>query len=647
MSGSPNINRADIARYFALLQPPSIAERLFNDRSFRMEFGLPAREAISFNGPAIAKAQLYDACRKAFGEQKPQFFGVPSGETINVALEGGEITVSFPAEGGATIIVRPRNLMFLSPSGEVRLAALQQSVNELGPTGPNRNYWLGELEKGPLDDEGMDRFWDEISASIVPNMARIDNDTRAGLLDRMHLVPRSPAYWEALCGLPAVGMDQETWLKAIFEPHRRRLIERDLIQGLDLCLAMGLRHDLTPRSLVEGLSLDDLWSALERLKPVDDPFSLLGIADLALSWASEDERFRALAAATVGRLCGEQLRRADGVDVYCFFPALVDFVLAELRLLPMLAARPAYWRRICAWTQAALLVRAFQSIKFDGEEFSKSVRNFIDPDAAMAEALDLRQSPLSLPSETSSLCVRAEILGRLELLRQREAELGRELLGSNMLVEALADEATKAPLLSQMPGPLEIDRSPFHRFDNLPEWLRGFADELRRRADKLTSAIDGEDWAQFIYFSRIFVFSDDILAHLTKLIALVRLGGSGKERLAGLIRLDQISYLALAQRHGPLAEAILSRCLAEIGAWTDERQVSALIHIGFVATAALGQEALAKQRLGKYLRDLSYAIPTAAPCRALLAELEVLKTLTPVGEWPAFAQAEAFCRLGS
>jgi hypothetical protein len=119
----------------------------------------------------------------------------------------------------------------LSPSGEVRQAALQQSVNEFGPTGPDRGYWLAKLEKDPLDDEGMDRFWDKISASIVPNMARIDKDTRAGLLDRMHLVPRSPAYWEALCGPPAVGKDQETWLKEIFEPHRRRLIERNLTRA--------------------------------------------------------------------------------------------------------------------------------------------------------------------------------------------------------------------------------------------------------------------------------------------------------------------------------------------------------------------------------------------------------------------------------
>jgi hypothetical protein len=647
MSGPPDISRTDVARYFALLQPPLIAERLFSDEAFRTEFGLPSREAISFGGPAIAKAQLYDAVRKAFAEQGPQSFLASSGETINVTLDGSNIALSFPAPGGGVTTVRPRNLMFLAPSAEVRLAALQQSVNELGPTGPDRGYWLKELRKGPFDDGEMDRFWDEIAGSIVPNIARIDGDMRAGMLDKTHLVPRSPAYWEALCG-PAPGqMDQETWLKEVFAPHRQRLIERDLVQGLDLCLAMGLRDDVTPRLLVAHLSHEELWSALERLRPIDDPFSLLSVADLALSRGSEDERFAALAADTVERLCGEQISRADGLDVYSFLPALVDLVLAELRLLPSIAACPAYWRRICAWTQAALLIRVFQSIKFDGEEFGKSVRNLINPDAATAEVLDLRQSTLSLPSETSSLCIHAEVLGRLELLRQRETGVGRELPVWKALTDAFGEQAKKAPLLSQMPGPLELDRLPFYRFDNLPDWLNDFRDDLRHRADEMTSAGNDDNWNRFIYLSRLFIFDNNILDRITQLVASVRFGGSDDEHLDVLIHLDQLSYLALAQRHVPLAEAILSRCFEEIGEWTDERHVSVLIHIGFVATAALGQEPVTKERLAKYLRELAYALPQGAPCRALLWELEILKTLTPIAEWSKFSQAEALCRLGS
>ena len=161
-----------------------------------------------------------------------------------------------------------------------------------------------------------------------------------------------------------LGVGQETWLKEIFVPHRQRLIERDLVRGLDLCLGMGIRDDLTPRSLTARVSHDDLWAALEQLKPIDDPFSLVGIVDLATS-RSGDERFATLAAQTVERLCRGQICRADGLEVYAFFPALVDLVHAELRVMASTAACAAYWRRICAWTQAALLVRAFQTVSFE------------------------------------------------------------------------------------------------------------------------------------------------------------------------------------------------------------------------------------------------------------------------------------------
>ena len=39
MSGPPKISPTDVARYFALLQPPLIANRLFEDTSFGQNLG--------------------------------------------------------------------------------------------------------------------------------------------------------------------------------------------------------------------------------------------------------------------------------------------------------------------------------------------------------------------------------------------------------------------------------------------------------------------------------------------------------------------------------------------------------------------------------------------------------------------------------
>jgi hypothetical protein len=384
---------------------------------------------------------------------------------------------------------------------------------------------------------------------------------------------------------------------------------------------------------------------LERLGSIDDPFSLIGIVDLAAS-RSGDERFASLATQTVRRLCRAQLGRADGLDVYVFLPALVDLVRAELQVAPSIGSCPAYWRRICAWTQAALLVRAFQTVRLDPEPFSENIKLLRAVEAQTAELLDLRQSPLSHPAENSRECIRAEIFGRLLILQKRLSDQGQNLPGADALAEALADPANAIPYFAEMPGPLELDRLPFWELDNLPEECAEFKAGLRARADSLTSDVNDQNWLLFFHLSRLFRFDDHIFDRITKLVAATRFGASDDDRQAALSRMFWISYVALEQRNARLAEAILTRCLQWIDAETNEHHASALFRIGFIATAALGEDSVTKERFGKYLRDVAFVLPKGDACRALSAELEVLKAFTPLAEWQNYAQAEALALLG-
>ena len=162
----------------------------------------------------------------------------------------------------------------------------------------------------------------------------------------------------------------------------------------------------------------------------------------------------------------------------------------------------------------------------------------------------------------------------------------------------------------------------------------------------MTSEIDGPNWLVFLHLSRIFGFDDHMLERITKLVPSTKLGANDEERRDALSHMARLSYVALAQRNVPLADAILTRCVQAIGPSTDEHHASALVHIGYIATAASGQEDVTKEHFAKYLRNLAFSLPRGAPCRALCAEMEVLKTFTPIGEWHSYAQAEALCLLG-
>jgi hypothetical protein len=194
-----------------------------------------------------------------------------------------------------------------------------------------------------------------------------------------------------------------------------------------------------------------------------------------------------------------------------------------------------------------------------------------------------------------------------------------------------------------MPGPLELDHWPFWR----QEYLEEFQTDLQQRAAELTGEFADENLFRLLYLSRLVLFNDHIIHQLSKFAAGIRFGTSDDERRVAVEQLGRLSYVALAQRNVPLADAILTRCLQGVGPGTDEHYAGALVQIGFIATAASGQDSATKERFAKYLRDLAFLPPQGGPCRALRAELEVLKTFTPLADWHSFAQAEALCRLGS
>src|SRR6516165_1720497 len=106
MNSSPKISRTDLARYFALLQPRLIANRLFDDPSFRTEFGFSSGYATSYaGGPAILRPTLYDGVRKMFAEESPQSLTAVTGDTITVSLGNDDLEISFPTDNEGTTTV--------------------------------------------------------------------------------------------------------------------------------------------------------------------------------------------------------------------------------------------------------------------------------------------------------------------------------------------------------------------------------------------------------------------------------------------------------------------------------------------------------------------------------------------------------------
>jgi hypothetical protein len=200
-----------------------------------------------------------------------------------------------------------------------------------------------------------------------------------------------------------------------------------------------------------------------------------------------------------------------------------------------------------------------------------------------------------------------------------------------------------------MPGPLETHRLPAIPMRDIDPRQRT---ELHHRADELTvdpaaDDLDAGNWLRFSHLSQIIKFDEHTLSCMTEIVPKIDFGSTHESFLSTVTHLISIAYIAVEQRHFPLAEAILARSRQEIQKSSDDTQTFALVELGLIAVAASADKTAALDHLAAYLTDLAHHLPQGAPCRALSQEIQDLKTLTPAGEWKRFSRAEALAALGS
>lgn len=206
-------------------------------------------------GPPIRKRTMYGVIRAVLKDGQTRHFAALDGQGIEVRLQNDKIFVSFAQGETGRANIALTQFLFLSIDAAGRLNALEQLTDEIGPTGPAPEDWRERLAAAPLDDNSMEAFSDELEDLLPFCTNRIQHDISDGYLNKAHLIPTSIGYWEGLCGRCPDGLSQEDWLSGALSSHRKRLIARDLLSGLDLCLAMNINDELMPRHLVENRRL--------------------------------------------------------------------------------------------------------------------------------------------------------------------------------------------------------------------------------------------------------------------------------------------------------------------------------------------------------------------------------------------------------
>jgi hypothetical protein len=168
-----------------------------------------------------------------------------------------------------------------------------------------------------------------------------------------------------------------------------------------------------------------------------------------------------------------------------------------------------------------------------------------------------------------------------------------------------------------------------------------------QRSEELTTDLSSADWARFDHLSRFMRFDDAMISRMCQLVANASASSRELTHRASVLQLAPVAFIAVAQRSAQLADTVLTRCLQEIDTQTDAEHASALLKMGLIAMAAFEDREVGRDRLGRYLLELSCLLPVGEPCRALREELQLLKALTATTEWHRFSRAEAMLELAA
>jgi hypothetical protein len=604
---------APIAHYAVAGLPRMIRAWLAANVVFRSELHLAREGTLTIDGSAVAFRVLLDAGRRLWESHQDQALATEDGTPAVLTLREGVVCLDLPRDGDEPRHLALHPLALLSADREARLEALRDLRRQVGPTAPELTALQHVATGRPLGDDEIRQVFAAIEEALPQHRARLRDALASGRASLDDLVPDSWRYFERFCGPDPGTADPGAYLSSTLPNYRQGLLQADLQQGLGICLLGALRDDLCPGGWLERYGDDELWSALQASNPAADPLSLLAALDITL-YRQHDARFAGFAGQAVATLLADAHPLAGGDDFYRLFPPLAELALQRLTLLEGGMSRAPFWRRLCAWMQAALVLRLLPASPIDLDALAQIIESNLSPESQCAKLLDLRREPLVHPGQLSAPFVRAEVRGRLWLIAGRHRAAGRDVPHAEEIDQALVQPDDQGShLLRFMPGPLDGLRQP--HLEMPPE----LGERLR--------TLPGADLpASLAFHSRTWPVPAEHRARLRGLLATP----AGQDLQLELSRLEYSALAAAADRDRELADAVASAGIALAPRVREATDMSRLFHTLVIAAAAVEDETNWAAWLSARLNDLADRIPPGRPALVYWHCLDAIRVLTNV-----------------
>lgn len=434
------------------------------------------------------------------------------------------------------------------------------------------------------------------------------------------VLPEDPHYWENLTAARVRSEKLSDFIENELSVERAARLRRDpksALQGIALSFAAP---ELVPHQQLADLGADALLEAVETLVDVDDHFALIGAFEICARWAADDPRFVPVADRALEGLFAdpEKLRMRCTMFAVAFM-----FATARLALHSATRAQPVFWRRLCAASHAALIVRTSRGSTVDRRRLLQWASRVRGREFLLSAYLDLTTEARWRPEWLDSRFLVADAFGRVVCASPQIAkgEIPQGWAEKIEPVKAWIEEQGLG-FAAQFPSVLQGTLAP-------PTADLGLRERVSEVAQRLGEEPSPKNLARLTPFIEILGVPQGIVDAVRRCVLEIQKGAAGLEDNTIQAALSTAARVAVLARDASLADVLADTCFDKVRSIssTDRNPEVVLRLLECAATEA--DRSKARETLGSRLERLSFVIPVGPFALELVAMLESLQRLDP------------------
>ncbi|VWC31670.1 hypothetical protein BLA23254_06386 [Burkholderia lata] len=532
-------------------------------------------DVIQFpDSTAIQVDALYENTQKAVQEGVYESADVPfyriesDGRIVTLTVKMGDHwqEIDLPELGGVL------------PLAVARQECVGRALSELGPTFDDAKRISNSLTDSKLSAHDLNLLLTERITGVRSRWGRIYAG-RERPPELQVVAPADLTYYTELFGPVEMSSEVESYFSDVLLPYRRKLLERDLRHGLRVSLYGFLHPTLAPSRLVEHVGDEELWMVLKDMGKLNDPYSILGLTELALR-RSADERFMKMAGDCIVSLCVE----SEAYDqMYIAAAQFAKVALSELQTIEGAAAFRPYWKRMAAWMQAGVVLQGYSGFRFNLETLDAWAHHHLQPTSDMVEIVDFYQDPMVANGLTTPEACRSNVLRLLASIADEVAAAEQSIPNADVLHQALERqrEQSRAAFFFSSPCWGPADRKVNDLSDSDKEFVRA---ELEKDCTTVV-------WTTLGVLAHLVTLKRDDYAPGVAALMTYTIDSGDPDWEGKAVRLGAVALLALITGDRELSDVLRDLLIRSAsGASSEERVVTLLRALAIAAGAYRGCE---------------------------------------------------------